>query len=47
MRKQGIGLVVVVQPYWYYCERSKSYYPYVKECPSGWTRVAPQPSPAS
>ena len=31
------------QPYWYYCKGSKSYYPYVKECPEGWQRVLPQP----
>lgn len=29
--------------YWYYCAESKTYYPYVKECPGGWQRVAPQP----
>ena len=29
--------------YWYYCNASKAYYPYVKECPSGWQRVSPQP----
>jgi len=29
--------------YWYYCEESKTYYPYVKHCPGGWQRVAPQP----
>ncbi len=28
---------------WYYCSSSRAYYPYVKECPSGWQRVAPQP----
>jgi hypothetical protein len=28
---------------YYYCESAKGYYPYVKECPQGWTRVAPQP----
>ncbi len=31
--------------YWYYCADAKSYYPYVKECPGGWQRVAPQPPP--
>jgi hypothetical protein len=31
--------------YWYYCEASKTYYPYVKECPAGWMRVNPQPAP--
>jgi hypothetical protein len=24
---------------WYYCADSKSYYPYVRECPGGWQRV--------
>jgi len=33
------------QGYWYYCSDSKTYYPYVKECPGGWQRVAPQPGP--
>ena len=28
--------------YWYYCEASKTYYPYVKECPAGWMRVVPK-----
>ncbi|MCX7161854.1 MAG: hypothetical protein WCI19_12515 [Betaproteobacteria bacterium] len=29
--------------YWYYCAAAKGYYPYVRECPGGWQRVAPQP----
>lgn len=29
--------------YWYYCNASRAYYPYVKECPGGWQRVLPQP----
>jgi hypothetical protein len=29
---------------WYYCADSRSYYPYVKECPGGWQQVAPAPS---
>jgi hypothetical protein len=29
--------------YWYYCTASRGYYPYVKTCPGGWQRVAPQP----
>lgn len=29
--------------WWYYCADTKGYYPYVKECPSGWQPVAPQP----
>ena len=32
--------------YWYYCETSRGYYPYVKECPSGWKAVPPAPPPA-
>ena len=34
------------QSYWYYCADTETYYPYVKECPGGWQRVAPQPPPA-
>jgi len=29
--------------YWYYCADSRAYYPYVRDCPAGWQRVAPQP----
>jgi hypothetical protein len=29
--------------YWYYCAGSRGYYPYVKTCPGGWQKVAPQP----
>lgn len=29
--------------YWYYCREAQAYYPYVKECPSPWEKVAPQP----
>lgn len=32
------------QPYyWYYCPSPKGYYPYVKQCPPGWTKVVPHP----
>lgn len=31
---------------WYYCEASRAYYPYVRDCPAGWRPVAPQPGPA-
>jgi hypothetical protein len=30
--------------YWYYCRSAAGYYPYVRECPGGWEKVAPQPS---
>jgi hypothetical protein len=29
---------------WYYCESAHGYYPYVRDCPSGWRQVAPQPA---
>jgi hypothetical protein len=29
--------------YWYYCNEARAYYPYVKQCPGPWQRVAPQP----
>ena len=29
--------------YWYYCQNPKGYYPYVSQCPGGWTPVAPTP----
>jgi hypothetical protein len=32
--------------YWYYCETSRGYYPYVKDCATGWKAVPPAPPPA-
>ncbi len=29
--------------YWYHCAQPQGYYPYVTECPGGWTKVSPQP----
>lgn len=38
--------VAAAQPapanYWYYCPDTKTYYPYVQTCPSGWLQVVPQ-----
>jgi hypothetical protein len=31
---------------WFYCDASRSYYPYVKQCPSGWRSVPAQSPPA-
>jgi len=31
---------------WYYCPKSRGYYPYVKECPGGWQTVPAQPPSA-
>ena len=28
---------------WYYCPDSKTYYPYVRECPGGWQTVPAEP----
>ena len=43
--EQPVAPVVAepAQQYWYYCASSRAYYPYVKDCPSGWQRVLPQP----
>lgn len=35
------------ESWWYYCVDSKTYYPYVNQCPGGWLKVAPQPAPGS
>lgn len=29
--------------FWYYCRDPEGYYPYIKECPSGWQQVDPIP----
>lgn len=46
--EQGDAQAAPAQPEasWYYCAETNSYYPYVKQCPGGWQRVAPQPAPA-
>ena len=31
------------QPFWYYCQNPKGYYPYVQQCPGGWMKVVPNP----
>ena len=31
--------------YWYFCRDSKTYFPYVKECPTPWQRVVPHSPP--
>ena len=32
--------------FWYYCDASKTYYPYVQSCPGGWRMVPATPSGA-
>jgi hypothetical protein len=34
------------QAWWYYCDQSRGYYPYVQTCPGGWKKVPPAPRPA-
>jgi hypothetical protein len=29
--------------FWYYCDNPQGYYPYIKQCPSGWQQVEPTP----
>lgn len=33
--------------YWYYCDASGTYYPYVATCPGGWREVPATPSDAA
>ncbi len=33
------------QFFWYYCQNPQGYFPYVRECPNGWMRVVPSPTP--
>ena len=33
--------------YWYYCPESRSYYPDVQTCASGWQQLVSQPPPAN
>ncbi|SDC16527.1 hypothetical protein [Paraburkholderia lycopersici] len=32
---------------WYYCDESKTYYPYAQQCASGWRAVPAQPAPSN
>ncbi len=32
--------------WWYYCNETRAYYPYVRDCASPWQRVAPTPPAA-
>jgi hypothetical protein len=33
--------------FWYFCEASKTYYPYVASCPGGWRQVPAVPAEAA
>jgi hypothetical protein len=41
--RQDVAPAPETQSYWYYCAATRGYYPYVKECPGGWQKVAPTP----
>jgi hypothetical protein len=43
--EQGSSAPADSGAWWYYCDASKGYYPYVKECLTGWQRVPPTPPP--
>lgn len=29
--------------WWYFCKKPADYYPYIRECPTGWEKVSPTP----
>ncbi len=31
--------------YWYYCQNPQGYYPYLRQCSSGWMKVVPSSPP--
>lgn len=39
------ALAPAAPQYWYYCDASKGYYPYVTLCPGGWQAVPATPAP--
>jgi len=41
--EQGQAVPAPAPSYWYYCAASRTYYPYVSQCPAGWQRVPAQP----
>jgi hypothetical protein len=43
--EQPAAAVPTLEPgYWYYCNESQAYFPYVKSCAGSWQKVAPQPA---
>lgn len=43
---EPITAVPPAEAVWYYCASSRSYYPYVSDCPEGWRIVPAQPRDA-
>ena len=33
--------------FWYHCDKPEGYYPYIKDYPTGWQKVAPTPPTAN
>jgi len=46
VERELAGPEAPAQSWWYYCEQTRGYYPYVKTCLGGWQRVPPAPPPA-
>jgi hypothetical protein len=40
---QGLPTETPGGQWWYLCKKPSGYYPYVRECPSGWEKVSPTP----
>lgn len=36
------GYAAPAEQWWYYCRQPAGYFPYVQQCQSGWTRIAPR-----
>jgi hypothetical protein len=45
IEQQNAAVPQLEPGYWYYCGEAKAYYPYVKECPGSWQKVAPRSNP--
>ena len=43
-RESAPAAAPVAEGSWYYCTDSRTYYPYVRDCATGWQRVAPRPN---
>jgi hypothetical protein len=39
--QQNAGAAPAPPRYWYFCQDAEAYYPYVRECARGWTKVVP------
>ena len=44
MPPAGVTLSPPPTQYWYFCEASQGYYPYIATCPGGWKPVVAEPA---